>query len=68
MAFAQRLGRIQTAILLFLVYLLVIGPVSVMLRLMGRGDLLDMRRSAGHSFAHRKQQVPTDPERCERQF
>jgi hypothetical protein len=68
MAFAHRLGQVQTAILLFLVYVLVIGPLSLMLRLVGRGDVLEMRRSQQPSFAHPKSQVPTDPKRCERQF
>jgi len=68
MRFAHRLGQIQTAILLFLVYALVIGPLAVMLRVFGRRDLLEMRRSARPSFAHPKRQIPTDPERCQRQF
>jgi hypothetical protein len=68
MAFAHRLGQIQTAILLFLVYVLVIGPLSIVLRLLGQGDLLDARRAKGESFAHPHRQIPTDRERCERQF
>jgi len=68
MAFAHRLGQIQTAIILFLVYVLLIGPLSLLLRLFGRGDLLEMRRRPGTSFAHQKEQIPSDAERCERQF
>jgi hypothetical protein len=68
MAFASRFGRIQTALLLLLVYALVIGPLALVLRVIGRQDLLELRRPAGPSFAHRKQQVPTDRERCERPF
>jgi hypothetical protein len=68
MAFAHRLGQIQTGIILFLVYVLIIGPLSLLLRLFGRGDLLEMRRPPGVSFAHEKEQIPSDAERCERQF
>jgi hypothetical protein len=68
MRFAHYLGQIQTAILLFLIYVLVIGPLSVVLRVLGRQDLLEMRRSKSASFAHSKTQVPTDAARCERQF
>ena len=68
MAFAHRLGQIQTSILLFLVYVLVIGPTSLILRVFARRDLLEIRRYEGSSFAHAKKQVPTDRERCEHQF
>jgi hypothetical protein len=68
MWFARRLGQVQTGILLFVVYVLVIGPLAVALRVFGRRDLLEMRRSARPSFAHPKRQIPTDPERCQRQF
>jgi hypothetical protein len=68
MAFAHGLGRIQTAIILFLVYVLVLGPIAVMLRVFGRRDLLELRRPECDSFAHSKDQVPTDAARCARQF
>jgi hypothetical protein len=68
MAFAHALGQIQTAIILFLVYALVLGPLAVILRVFGRRDLLELRRPARETFAHRKEQVPTDAARCERQF
>lgn len=68
MAFAHRLGQIQTAIVLFLVYALLIGPIAVLLRLTGRGDLLEMKRRRAASFAHQKEQIPGDAARCERQF
>ena len=68
MVFAHALGRVQTAILLFLVYVLAVGPMAFMLRVVGRRDLLELRRPVGTSFAHSKRQVPTDGERCERQF
>ena len=68
MAFADRLGKIQTAIILFLTYVLVLGPISFILRGIGRQDLLELKRTEGATFAHAKKAVPTDRERCERQF
>jgi hypothetical protein len=68
MAFVLRLGRIQTAIILFIIYFLVIGPVSVLMRVVGRRDLLELHAPKRSSFGQAKTQVPTDPERCERQF
>lgn len=68
MAFALRLGKIQTAIVLFVVYAFVLGPLSLVMRGIVRRDLLEMRHRPRPSFAHSKKQVPTDPERCERQF
>jgi hypothetical protein len=68
MAFALALGRVQTAILLFLVYVFALGPMAVLLRVFGRRDLLELRRPDGASFAHAKRQIPTDPQRCERPF
>ena len=65
---AQRLGAVQTVVLLTLVYVAVLGPLALLLRVAGRADLLALRGPAGESFALPKQQVPTDRERCERQF
>ncbi len=68
MAFAHRLGQIQTGLLLALAYVLVIGPTAIFLRVIGRRDLLDLRATKTGSFAHQKRAIPTDRERCERQF
>lgn len=68
MAFAHRVGVIQTAILLSLAYVLVIGPTSIILRAFGRQDLLELHRTRATSYAHTKRAIPTDRERCERQF
>ena len=65
---AQRLGEVQTVVLLTLVYVAVLGSLALLLRLFGRADLLALRESGGESFALPKKQVPTDRERCERQF
>ena len=68
MTFVHALGRVQTAILLFLIYVLVIGPVSLLLRLSRRGDLLQIEKPAGGTTWSPKPSVPTDIARCERQF
>ena len=68
MRFVDVLGRVQTTLLLSLVYLVLIGPLWVCMCLLGRRDLLAMRRVAAPSFSMEKFQVPTDRERCERQF
>ncbi len=68
MHFVDVLGQVQTTLILTLIYLLVLGPMVLVLRLLGRGDLLAMRGGKAQSFAHPKQMVPTDVERCARQF
>ena len=44
------------------------GPDGVAAAPVGRGDLLGMRARESQSFALPKQMVPTDVERCTRQF
>ena len=68
MRFALALGRAQTTLLLSLVYILGIGPLWLCVCLLGRRDLLATRRVATTSFAAQKPKLPTDRERCERQF
>ena len=68
MRFVDALGRVQTTLLLSLVYVLMIGPLWLCVRVLGRRDLLGTRRVAAASFAAEKAKVPTDRERCERQF
>ena len=65
---ARAMGETQTFVLLSLLYGLVIGPMALLLRAFGRGDLLELRARDRASFAVPKQMVPTDSERCERQF
>ncbi len=48
-AFAHVLGRIQTAILLSIVYFLTIGPIGLIGRLF-RNDFLGLRRSDRPSY------------------
>ena len=68
MRFALVLGRVQTTLLLSLVYILGIGPLWLCMCVLGRRDPLATRRRAAPSFACPKPRVPTDRERCERQF
>jgi hypothetical protein len=68
MRIAQRLGAVQTVVILTLVYTLVVAPMALLLRLVGRGDLLELRQARAGGYALPKQPVPTDRERCERQF
>jgi hypothetical protein len=62
------MGEAQTTVVLTLIYSLVLGPMALLLRAAGRGDLLELRAGGTASFAHRKTMVPTDAERCARQF
>ena len=68
MRFVEALGRAQTALLLSLVYLLGVGPLWLLVCALGRRDLLGTRRRPAASFLAEKARVPTDRERCERQF
>jgi hypothetical protein len=68
MRFVAALGRAQTTLLLSLVYILGIGPLWLCVCLLGRRDLLETRRVPAASFARPKPKIPTDRQRCERQF
>lgn len=67
-AIAGRLGEAQTVVVLSLIYATVLAPLALALRLLGRSDLLELRSPRTESFAAPKQPIPTDRERCERQF
>jgi hypothetical protein len=66
-AFAHVLGQIQTTILLSLVYLIAIGPIALVSRLIGR-DLLGLRRSDNPSYWHPLPEVTASVERALKQF
>jgi hypothetical protein len=68
MHFVDVLGQVQTTLILSLIYGLILGPMALLLRLFGRGDLLVLRAKPGASYAQPKQMIPTDVERCARQF
>jgi hypothetical protein len=68
MAIVRRMGQSQNVVLLTLTYVVVLGPIWLILRLTRRSDLLELRSQATASFARPKQPVPTDADRCERPF
>lgn len=68
MRFVHALGRVQTSVLLTLVYVLGIAPLWLFVCTLGRKDLLAVRRHPATSFSVEKPKIPTDRERCERQF
>jgi hypothetical protein len=67
MAFAHVVGVVQNFILLTLLYFLILGPIALCLRLLGR-DLLALRGDDRATSYCPKDHVPADLERCERQF
>jgi hypothetical protein len=67
MKFAKVLGRIQTVILLFLIYLFVIGPISV-IALICRKDFLDKRFIDKESYWRQRPSDDLSLESSKRQF
>jgi hypothetical protein len=66
-AFAHILGRIQTTILLSLVYCLALGPISLLSRL-SRRDLLALRRSGHASYWVQLPQITSNMDQARKQF
>lgn len=66
MAFARALGVVNAAILLTIVYLCVIGPMSIISKLFGK-DLLSHRKSSG-SFWKTKEPVSHKLDQARHQF
>jgi hypothetical protein len=67
MAFVDVLGRIQTTLLLIIVYHLSVGPLGLGCRLLRR-DLLGLRPGAGDSYAQRLPPVSSTMERARKQY
>lgn len=67
MVFALWLGKIQTAILLSLVYFLAIGPTAIVSRL-GRRDLLGLREAKDESYAVPLDRITLTLEGAHKQF
>ncbi len=65
--FAHILGKIQTAIVLTLVYYVAIGPISLIGRIAGR-DLLALRRSGAPSYWVQLPQITSNTDRARKQF
>ena len=64
-AFFLGLGKVWTAILLAVVYVLSVGPVGLVMRLLGH-DPLDRRLAAEPSFWRAHEPNPLGPERAAR--
>jgi hypothetical protein len=67
MSFVDVFGRVQTTLLLTLVYHLSIGPIALICKLM-RKDLLQLRSPQGDSCAQPMSQVSSSLELAQRQF
>ncbi len=67
MLFAKKLSIIPTTIILFIVYFGVIGPISIIHRILGK-DLLKRKLAKSPTYWLDKEDIPTDFERCKRQF
>jgi hypothetical protein len=64
-AFFQGIGKLWTAVILALVYFLSVGPVGVVMRLVGH-DPLDRRLAPEPSFWRSHEPNPLGPERAAR--
>ena len=67
MIFAKKLSIIPTTIILFIVYFACIGAISIVNFLL-RNDLLDKKVIDRPTYWRDKELIPTDYERCKRQF
>jgi len=67
MKFAKILGKIQTVILLFLIYFFVIGPISI-ISIISRKDFLDKRSADKESYWNERPADDPGLESCKRQF
>ncbi len=67
MKFAHGLAFVNTVFLLTLVYVLIIGPIALVLKVLGK-DLLERKSGADESFWKTKEATPRDTERLRHQF
>lgn len=67
MAFVDILGRVQTTLLLSIIYHIAVGPIALIARLLRR-DLLGLRTKPGESYAAVLGPISSTPERAHRQF
>lgn len=66
MAFARALGFVNTMILLTVVYLVVVGPMSIIMRVLGKDPLT--HRKSPESFWKPKDPVSNTINQARRQF
>ena len=64
-AFFQAIGKVWTAVLLAIVYVLSVGPVGLVMRMLGH-DPLDRRLAPEPSFWRAHEPNPLGPERAAR--
>ena len=67
MKFAHILALVNTTLLLSLVYVLLIGPFSLVVRLFGK-DLMQHRMRGSDTFWKPKEKILHTPEHSSRQF
>ena len=67
MKFARLLGKVNTVVLLTLVYVVVVGPVALVFRVLGK-DLLDRRTEKGESYWYERETDDQTMNRSKRQF
>lgn len=67
MKFARFLARVNTAVILTLFYFLVIGPLAIFFKLVGK-DLLDRRAEQRDSYWYEKPKVDHTLESTRHQF
>jgi hypothetical protein len=67
MKFARALGKANAFVLLTIVYVLLIGPAALVLKILGR-DLLDRKAGKEPSFWYNKLVEEMNLERSKRQF
>ena len=67
MMFAKVIGYVQTRIILFLFYMFILGPISIVLRVF-RVNILSIYREKKDSFWKIKAAMDESPEGLTRQF
>lgn len=67
MVFVHALGKVQTTILLSVVYHIAVGPLALFSKVTG-GDMLDLRSSAEPSYAKKLTRISSSLEEAEKQF
>jgi hypothetical protein len=67
MVFVHVLGKVQTTILLAIVYHVAVGPIAIATKL-GRADMLDMKRKGQGSYAKDLSRISSTLEEAQKQF
>jgi hypothetical protein len=67
MVLVEILGKVQTTILLSVVYHLAVGPLALAAKLSGQ-DLLDLKSSRDPTYARRLGRMSSTLDRAQRQF